>query len=77
MVQNGSGWLGNDWQGTVLPIVLMLTGLVLIGGDLTGLLSLDNVQNYWPVAVIVVGLTDLIAEPKRALAAREEHARQL
>ena len=77
MVQNGSGWPESDWQGTLLPIVLMFTGLVLIGGDWMGVLSLDNVQNYWPLAVIVVGLADLIAEPKRALAAREEHARQL
>lgn len=77
MVRTGFSRFQNDWEGTVLAIVLVLTGFILIGGDLLGMLSLDRIQNYWPVAVIVVGLTDLIAEPKRAVAAREEHVRQL
>lgn len=77
MLQTCLGRLGNDWQGIVLPVVLMLTGIILVGGDLLGLLSLDSIQNYWPMAVIVVGLTDLIAEPKPIASVRREHARQL
>jgi hypothetical protein len=77
MLQTGLSRLRSDWQGILLPVVLVLTGLILVGGDLMGVLSLDRIQNYWPVAVIVVGLTDLIAEPKRNHPAREEHARQL
>ena len=44
-----------------LPLVLLFTGLVLIGGDRVGVLSLDRVQNLWPVALILVGLSDLLA----------------
>lgn len=69
--------LQNDWQGIVLPMVLVLTGSILIGGDVLGVLSLDRIQNYWPVAVIVVGLADLISEPKHMASSREEHVRQL
>lgn len=70
-------WMQGDWKAVVLPIVLVLTGLILVGGDLAGFLSLDRIQNYWPLAVVIAGLTDLIAEPKRTVASREEHARQL
>jgi hypothetical protein len=77
MIQTGLRRLRSDWQGILLPVVLVITGLILVGGDLLGMLSLDRIQNYWPVAVIVAGLTDLIAEPERKRPAREEHARQL
>ncbi len=77
MVQTGLRRLRSDWQGILLPVVLVLTGLILVGGDLMSVLSLDRIQNYWPVAVIVAGLTDLIADPERNRPAREEHAGQL
>ena len=66
-----------DWKTIVLPIVLMLAGMILLGGDSLGLLSLDRIQNYWPLAIIVIGLTDLTAEPRATAASEEQHARQL
>jgi hypothetical protein len=77
MLQAGLRSMQNDWKGIVLPVVLVMAGLILVGGDLLGALSLDRIQNYWPVAVIVVGLADLVAEPERTPAHGEEHARQL
>jgi len=49
-----------DWEGILLPIVLMVTGLILLAGDRFGFLSLDRIQNLWPVAVILVGLAELM-----------------
>jgi hypothetical protein len=49
-----------DWEGIAVPLVLMLTGLILIGGDSLGLLSLDRIQNLWPMAMILIGLTELM-----------------
>jgi hypothetical protein len=50
----------DDWVTIALPIVLMLTGLILMGGDFLGVLSLDRIQNLWPVALIAIGATDLM-----------------
>ena len=47
-------------EGLVLPVVLLLTGLILIGGDRAGVLSLDRIQNLWPMAFILVGLSDFL-----------------
>jgi hypothetical protein len=49
-----------DWQSLALPFVLMITGMILLAGDGFGLLSLDRIQNLWPMAVILVGLADLV-----------------
>lgn len=49
-----------DWQNIALPVVLMLTGAILLGGDFLGMLSLENIQNFWPLALILTGLTELI-----------------
>lgn len=49
-----------DWQSLALPFVLMITGAILLAGDGFGLLSLDRIQNLWPMAVILVGLADLM-----------------
>lgn len=48
-----------DWEGVAVPIVLMITGLILLVGDYLGMLSLDRIQNLWPVALIMIGLIDL------------------
>jgi hypothetical protein len=48
------------WQDLALPLVLLLTGLVLLAGDYVGVLSLDRVQNLWPVAFILTGLVELV-----------------
>jgi len=49
----------NDWEGIALPIVLMITGLILLGGDYLGMLSLERIQNLWPLALIVIGFVEL------------------
>ena len=49
-----------DWQGLALPFVLIITGAILLAGDGFGLLSLDRIQNLWPMAVILVGLASLM-----------------
>jgi hypothetical protein len=49
-----------DWQSLALPLVLMATGAILLAGDGFGLLSLDRIQNLWPMAVILVGLAELM-----------------
>ena len=51
----------SDWEAIVVAVVLMLSGLVLLGGDYLGVLSLDRIQNLWPLAVITVGLADLVS----------------
>ena len=48
-----------ELESLILPVILLLTGLILVGGDRMGILSLDRIQNLWPVALILVGLTDL------------------
>jgi hypothetical protein len=74
------------WENIALPLVLIVTGLILLGGDYLGILSLDRIQNLWPVAVIAIGLLELIAMDSEdespltgALEEREKgsHARQL
>ena len=50
----------NDWVGIALPIVLIFTGAILVGGDYLGVLSLDRIQNLWPLALIVIGILELV-----------------
>lgn len=49
-----------DWESLVLPLVLMITGLLVLFGADAGLLSLDRIQNLWPAAIILVGLAELL-----------------
>jgi hypothetical protein len=56
----------NSWQSVAIPIVFLLTGLILIGGDGMGLLSLDRIQNFWPLSLIVVGVMELPSVRKRS-----------
>lgn len=50
------------WESLLLPILLMVTGaLVLAGADL-GLVSLDRVKDLWPAAIILVGLVELLSD---------------
>ncbi len=48
-----------SWQNLAIPIVLLLTGVILVAGDSLGMLSLDRIQSFWPLAIIVVGLMEL------------------
>jgi len=52
-----------DWQGLAVAVVLMLTGLLLMTGDGLGILSLASIQNLWPVALILIGLGELLPVP--------------
>ncbi len=54
-----SNWK-QDWESIALPIILILTGLVLLGGSGLGVVSLDRIQNLWPVALVLIGLSELI-----------------
>ncbi len=54
-----------SWQNLAIPMALLLTGLVLIGGNGMGLLSLDKIQNFWPLSLIVVGLMELPSDKKQ------------
>ena len=49
----------SSWQNLAIPIVLLMTGLVLVGGDGMGVLSLERIQNFWPLALIVVGIIEM------------------
>jgi hypothetical protein len=49
-----------ELESVILPVILLLTGLVLVGGDRAGVLSLDRIQNLWPVAILLVGLSDVL-----------------
>lgn len=50
-----------DWEAMAVAVILIATGFVLLGGDFFGLLSLDRIQNLWPVSLIVVGAIDLLS----------------
>lgn len=54
-----------DLETIALAVILMATGLILVGGDLFGILSLDRIQNLWPVALILVGAVDLLSQSDR------------
>jgi hypothetical protein len=54
-----------SWQNIAIPVVLLLTGLILLTGDGIGLLSLDRIQSFWPLALIVVGMLELPSEKKQ------------
>ncbi len=61
MKQNKTASQTVQGESMLLPVILLLTGLILIGGDRVGILSLDRIQNLWPVALILIGLSDLLA----------------
>ena len=69
-----------EFEGLILPLVLLLTGLILVGGDRMGILSLDRIQNLWPMALILIGLTDFLdssnAEPGAQVAAPSHASRE-
>jgi F0F1-type ATP synthase assembly protein I len=72
-----------EWETLGLAIVLIATGLILVGGDVLGWLSLDRIQNLWPAALIVIGMIDLLGRPgsarraEPAIVDKERHAGQL
>lgn len=71
-----------DWETFAIAVILMVTGFILVGGDLFGILSLDRIQNLWPLALIAVGIIDLLddSETKSSglrVVETQRHARQL
>ena len=54
-----ANWKQN-WESFALPIILMLTGVVLLVASGFGVVSLDRIQNLWPVALILIGLSELV-----------------
>ena len=56
---DGSNWK-RDWESIMLPVILIVTGLVLVAASCFGIVSLDRIQNLWPVALILVGLSEMI-----------------
>lgn len=48
-----------DWQSLAVPVVLILTGLLLVTGEALGLLSGVRIENLWPIAVLLIGLGEL------------------
>src|ERR1700739_4754499 len=48
-----------DWQSLAMPAVLILTGLALVMPAGLGVLSLAGIQNLWPLAALLIGLTEL------------------
>lgn len=71
-----------DWESIAVAIVLMATGLILVGGDFVGILSLDRIQNLWPAALIMIGMIDLLGQAGQPRSASpvavggDKHARQ-
>ncbi len=61
------------WQGLAVPVVLMLTGVLLVLANGLGLLSFDRIQNLWPAVVILVGLSELTTPGGETLAANGQH----
>ena len=54
--------IAREWQSVALPLTLILTGVILVGGDMAGLLSLDRIVNFWPVALITLGFGELVGQ---------------
>jgi len=50
----------SELESLIVPVILLLTGLILMGGDSAGVLSLDRIQNLWPAALILIGLSELL-----------------
>ncbi len=54
-----------DWESVLLPIVLMVTGALVLAGADFGMVSLDRIRDLWPVAIILVGVADLLPDRVR------------
>ncbi|MGH9583171.1 MAG: hypothetical protein ACRD4O_09575, partial [Bryobacteraceae bacterium] len=84
MKRNGLYPRRTDWESIALPIILMITGIVLLAGNFFGFLSLERIQNLWPAAVIAIGVIELLpwcdhpVNPPRASAeARDDGSRDV
>jgi hypothetical protein len=65
-----------EWQTLAMPVVLILTGLLLITGEGLGILSIVRVENLWPLAVLLIGLSELSPGLADSGAERRQNARR-
>ena len=49
-----------DWQTLAVPVVLILTGLLLMAGEALGVVPSLRLENLWPIAVLLIGLGELL-----------------
>lgn len=68
--------LDREWQTLAMPVVLILTGLLLMVGEGLGLLSMVRVENLWPLAVLLIGLSELSPGLANGRAERRQNARR-
>jgi hypothetical protein len=69
---NSNKKIQQTWQSLLLPIVLMLAGAILLGADRLGTISLARVTDFWPMAIILVGLAELIPSEDTQRRARND-----
>lgn len=50
-----------QWQEIAAPAVLLLAGLFLTAGVCLQWLSLEKMQNLWPVALILSALAEMVS----------------
>ncbi len=52
----------SNWESLFLPIVLVVTGVLILAAANFGWISLDRVHNLWPASIILVGLVELFTD---------------
>ena len=60
----------SDLETVAIAVIWIVTGLILVGGDLFGILSLDRIANLWPLALIMVGAVDFLQQNDRPQSVR-------
>lgn len=60
----------SDLEMIAIALIWIATGLILVGGDLFGILSLDRIENLWPLALIMVGAVDFLLQSDRPRSVR-------
>jgi hypothetical protein len=51
-----------NWESLWAPIVLMAAGALVLTAANLGIISLDKVQDLWPVSIVLVGLAELFPD---------------
>jgi hypothetical protein len=61
-----------DWEGLLLPVVLVATGAVILAAAHFGLVSLERVQQFWPASIALVALAELFPDTSASGRGRNE-----